>query len=155
MLIQILAGLLFLALLWTLIRFATGLRFEKRAREKGLERESSLGRRLVAEVPGDAGITLVLEDGRALMWGDERQPFDEIQGARVLLNGGVLQSIARKGALLPEPPVAEAYEGRERWQVRLYVRDGSVRDVPCGKLREGVSREIATRVFETVRAAIA
>jgi hypothetical protein len=155
MLIQVLAGLLFLALLWSLIRFATGLRFEKRAREKGLDRESSLGRRLVAEVPGDTGVTLVLEDGHALLWGEERQPFDEIQGARVLLNGGVLQSTAREGALLPDPPAVEEYEGRERWQVRLYRRDGSVRDVPCGKLREGVSREIATRVFETVRAAIA
>lgn len=155
MLIRILAGLLFLALLWSLIRFATGLRFEKRAREKGLEREWSRGRRLVAEVPGDAGMTLVLEDGQALLWGEERQSFAEIQGARVLLNGGVLQSVARKGFALPEPPVVEEFEGRERWQVRLYARDGSVRDVPCGKLREGVSREIATRVFETVRAAIA
>jgi hypothetical protein len=155
MLIRILAVLLFLFVLWSLIRFATSLRFEKRNREKELDRESSLGRRLVAEVALDAGMMLVLDDGHALLWGDERQPFGEIVGARMLLNGGVLKSAARAGLALPEPPVAEEYEGRERWLVRLYVRDGSVRDVPCGKLREGVSREIATRVFEVVRAAIA
>jgi hypothetical protein len=155
MLIRVFAGLLFLALLWSLIRFAVGLRWEKRNREKALEREAELGRRLVAEVPLDSGMMLVLDDGRALLWGGERQPFAEIAGARLLLNGGVLGSAARAGVALPEPGLAEEYEGRERWEVRLYLRDGSSRSVPCGTLREGVSREIATRVFETVRGAIA
>ena len=155
MLIRILAALLFLAFLWSLIRFAVGLRFEKRAREKALEREESLGRRLVAEVPLGAVMMLVLDDGEALLWGEERQPFSELLGARMLLNGRVLAGVARAGASLPEPETAEEDEERERWDVRLYRRDGTIRDVRCGTVREGVSREIATRVFEAVRAAIA
>lgn len=152
MLVRLLAGLLFLAFLWSLFRFAMGLRFEKRVREDSLEREALEGRRLVAEVPLAEGMLLVRDDGEALLWGGERQPFSGISGARMLLNGGVLAGAARPGTTLPEPGRAEEYEGRERWQVRLYLRDGSVRDVPCGSLREGVSREIAQRVFDAVGA---
>jgi len=144
-----------LAILWGLFRFAMGLRFEKRSREQALEREASRGRRVVAEVPLDAGMSLVLADAEALLWGENRQPFAEIDGARMLLNGGVLAGVSRPGVALPEPAPGEEHEGREHWQVRLYRRDGTTLDVPCGALREGVSREIASRVFEAVRAAIA
>jgi len=154
MLVRIVAALVFLAFLWSLFRFAMGLRFEKRAREEALLREASRGRTLVAEVPLEAGMMLVLADDEALLWGESRQPFAEIVGARLLLNGGVLMSASREGALLPEPDAAEEYEGRERFEVRLYRRDGAIRDVPCGALREGVSREAATRVFEAVRGAL-
>ena len=51
-----------------------------------------------------------------------------------------------------DPPPAEGYEGRERWDVFIYCRDRT-EAVPCGSLREGVSREIAGRVFEAVRRA--
>ena len=57
---------------------------------------------------------------------------------------------APRGAL-PEPPLAEAYEGRERWEVELYLRDGRRLQVPCGTLREGVSREAALAVFAAVK----
>jgi hypothetical protein len=33
----------------------------------------------------------------------------------------------------------------------LYLDDGALRVIPCGTLREGVSREIATRVFHATR----
>jgi hypothetical protein len=154
MLVRLVAGLLFVAFLWSLFRYAMGMRALKRAREQAMEREAAAGRRVVAEVPLQEGMLLVLDDGAALCWGAERQPFAEIAGARVLLNGGVLAGVARAGVALPEPGAAEEYEGSERWQVRLYRRDGSTRDVPCGKLREGVSREIAMRVFEVVGAAV-
>lgn len=154
MLIRVIAGLLFVAFLWSLIRFAVGLRFEKRAREKALDREESLGHRLVAEVPQGAGMLLVLDDGQALLWGDDRQPYADIAGARMLLNGGILASVARAGVALPERDAVEDDEERERWEVRLYRCDGTTRDIRCGTLREGVSREIATRIFEAVRVAL-
>ena len=154
MLVRVLAALALLAVLLRLFRFAMDLRYEKRSRERALEREASRGRRVLAEVPLASGMLLVLADGEALLWGEERQPFREIEGARMLLNGGVVGGVSRPGVVLPEPAAGEEYEGRERWQVRLYRRDGDTRDVPCGALREGVSREIAARVFEAVRSAI-
>jgi hypothetical protein len=39
--------------------------------------------------------------------------------------------------------------------VALYLDGGERRVVDCGMLREGVSREIASRVFEAARAAVA
>jgi hypothetical protein len=57
----------------------------------------------------------------------------------------------RAHAGLPAAPPAEEYEGRERWDVLLHLREGRTESVPCGTLREGVSREIAARVFEAVR----
>jgi hypothetical protein len=153
LLVQVIASLLFLAFLWSLIRFAVGLRFEKRAREKALDREESEGRRVVAEVPLEARMLLVLDDGDALIWDQERLEYAEIAGARMLLNGGTLASVARPGFELPDGDAGEDVE-RERWEVRLYRRDGTIRDLGCGSLREGVSREIATRVFDAVRAAI-
>ena len=62
-------------------------------------------------------------------------------------------SFSANGRPLPDPPAPEDYEGRERWDVALYLTDGRTEPVPCGSLREGVSREIAIRVFEAVRAA--
>ena len=54
-------------------------------------------------------------------------------------------------AHVPEPQSAEDFEGRETWDVVLYLEDGATRVVPCGTLREGVSREIAARVFRATR----
>jgi hypothetical protein len=153
LLVRVVASLLFLAFLWSLIRFAVGLRFEKRAREKALDREEAEGRRVVAEVPLETGMLLVLHDGNALIWGKERFEYDEIAGAQTLLNGRTLASVARPGFELPQGDAGEDLE-RERWDVRLYRRDGTTRDLGCGSLREGVSREIATGVFEAVRAAV-
>jgi hypothetical protein len=52
---------------------------------------------------------------------------------------------------VPAPP--EQYEGRERWEVALFLDRGEER-IACGSLREGVSRDVAGRVFEAVRAAV-
>jgi hypothetical protein len=153
LLVRVCASLLFLAFLWSLIRFAVGLRFEKRAREKALDLEELEGRRLVAEIPLDARMLLVLDDGDALIWDKERLEYAEIAGARMLLNGRALASVARPGFDPPQGDAGEDVVERERWEVRLYRRDGTTRDLGCGSLREGVSREIATRVFDAVRAA--
>ena len=60
----------------------------------------------------------------------------------------------RPGLALPEPSPPEDYVGGERWDVALFLEDGRRVVVPCGALREGVSREIAMRVFEAVRRAV-
>jgi hypothetical protein len=65
----------------------------------------------------------------------------------------VIGSFTRAGVALPDPPAPEEYEGRERWDVLIYCAGSRTETVPCGTLCEGVSREIAGRVFEAVRRA--
>jgi hypothetical protein len=64
------------------------------------------------------------------------------------LNGGARES--HDGVRLPSPEPLES-EGRERWDVALFGAEGFLAAIPCGNLREGVSREVATIVFEAVK----
>jgi hypothetical protein len=152
MIIRAAAFVLLLALLWFLFRFAMALRWSKVVREGSRSAEESRGRRVVAEIPLPDGLLFFLEDDEGFYWGGSEVRKSEVLGARMLLNGGVIGSFSRAGAALPDPPPAEEYEGRERWDVLIHCR-GRTAAVPCGSLREGVSREIASRVFEAVRRA--
>jgi hypothetical protein len=152
MLIQLLAGLALLAALWMLFRFAMGLRWAKVSREEARSEAEAHGRRVVAEIPlSGEELAFFQEDHQRFHWEAQSVVKAEITGARLLLNGNVVGALSRPGAHLPEMPAAEEYEGRERWDVLLYLQSGDSRRVPCGTLREGVSREIAARVFEAVR----
>ena len=151
MIVLALAAALFVFFTWSLFRLAMGLRESKRVREEARAREESQGRRVVAEIPLEDRVVFFLEDAAGFAWGDQGVARADIAGARLLLNGGVMASWNRPEATLPPQPAAEAYEGRERWDILLYLRDGTLREIPCGILREGVSREIAAKVFEAVR----
>jgi hypothetical protein len=152
MLIQWLAGLLLLAALWMLFRFAMGLRWAKLSREEGRARVESSGRRVVAEVPLAGGeLSFFQEDRAGFYWAGHHVARAEVAGARLLLNGNVVGAAARPSAVLPDPPSPEELAGRERWDVWLYLAADEVARVRCGSLGEGVSREIAARVFEAVR----
>jgi len=151
---QALAGAILLLLLWTLFRFAMGLRSAKLRREGSRVAQETDGRRVVAEIPREGGVVFFVEDERGFAWGDRQVSKDELAGARLLLNGGVVGSVSRGAQALGEPPSPEAYEGRERWDVILYLRGGGTIAVPCGTLREGASREVATHIFQAVRAAL-
>jgi hypothetical protein len=150
--VQVAAGLLFLALLWMLLRFALGLRYSKVLRE---EARDAQGGRVVVEIPSAQGeVGFFVEEPEAFAWPNGRAPKAEIVGTRLLLRGGVIGEAARAGAGLPPAGPADELEGRERWDVVLYLRDGATATVACGTLREGVSREVAARVFESVRASL-
>ena len=152
--LQLLAAAALALFLWSLFRLALGLRAAKVAREGARRAEEERGRRVVAEIPLSEGeVIFFLDDGDAFRWGDSSARKSEIVGARMLLNGAVVGSFSRDGAPLPDPPVPAEYEGRERWDVRLYLRDGRALEVPCGTMREGVSCEIAAKVFDAVRVA--
>jgi hypothetical protein len=96
-------------------------------------------------------VVLFLEDAAGFHWGGQAVSRQEILGARLVLNGGAVAACARPGAILPDPPLPEESEGRERWEVVLYLKDGRKETVSCGKVREGVSRDAASRVFEAIR----
>ena len=154
MLLQALALLALVASLWVLFRFAMGLRASKLAREQARAAAEAKGARVVAEVPLAEGLLFVVEDAVGFSWGARQVAKDQIEGVRQLLNGALVASFSRPGASLPEPAMPEPVEGRERWEVAIHLRDGRTAAVPCGTLREGVSREIAARVYAAVRGAI-
>lgn len=153
--IKIAALLALLVLLWSLFRLSMGLRWAKVSRESARREEEGRGRRIVAELPtSDGTLGFFAEDHAGFYWPAGEAGKSEVRGARLILNGGVIAVTARADAALPDPPLAEPFEGRERWEVALYCSGTRRHTIACGTVREGVSREIATRVFEAVRAAI-
>jgi hypothetical protein len=155
MLISALAALALAAVLFHLFRFAMGLRFAKVQREEARAAEEARGRRVLAEIPvSDVEVVFLVDDGDWLRWGDAAVRKDALVGARLKVNGAVLKECPSGGAGLPAPTPPEEYEGRERWEVEVFARDGTKTSIPCGTLREGISREIAGKVFEAVKATI-
>jgi hypothetical protein len=151
--IKTVALLALVAFLWSLFRLSMGLRWSKVSRESARRGEEARGRRIVAELPtSDGTLGFFAEDHAGFYWPRGEARKSALVGARLLLNGGVIAKAARSGAALPEPPLAEPFEGRERWEVILYGAEGGPWTVACGTVREGVSREIATRVFDAARA---
>jgi hypothetical protein len=144
----------FVFALFRLFRLAMRLRYTKLLREREREGQMRLGRRLVAELPTDDGIVLFLEDDAGFSWGSKRARRVDLAGVRLLSNGGVVAQAARPGVVLPTPSTAGEFEGSEQWEVELRFAEEEAERVPCGRLREGVSRDAATRVFEALRSAI-
>jgi hypothetical protein len=152
MLIRLAALALLLMALWRVFRLAMGLRFAKVSREEARAAEEGSGRSVVAELPlSDAEVVFLVEDADAFRWGRAHVAKRHISGARLMVNGAVLQEFKAPGESLPAPEPPEEYEGRERWEVRVFGRGMAPTAIPCGTLREGISREIAGRVFEAVR----
>jgi hypothetical protein len=153
LLLQALAAGVFLLLLFALFRFAMGLRWAKLSREGARAEAERGGRRVVAELPLPSGeVALLVEDEGGFSWGaGVRIEKASLVGVRMRLNGGVLAEHVREGVRLPPPEAPEEYEGRERWDVAAFSGDGSVAVIPCGRLREGVSREVAAAVFAAVK----
>jgi hypothetical protein len=157
MLVRVLAVAALVAFLWSLFRFAMGLRAAKSAREDERRAQEATGRRVLAELPLDEGVILFLEDRAGFYWSGVEVRKRRLSGARLFLNDAVMAAVSRDDAPLPAvpPPNPDSYDGSERWSVRLHLDDGTLADVPCGRLREGVSREAARQVFEAARAACA
>jgi hypothetical protein len=153
MVIQALALLLFVAFLLALFRFAMGLRHAKGERERERAAEEARGRRVVAEIPlSEAELVLFVDDGERFRWASASLAKEEVVGARCLVNGAVAREFALGPGPLPPLSSPEEVEGGERWEVVVYRRRGDPVRIPCGSLREGVSREIAGRIFEALRA---
>lgn len=149
MLVQALAALVLVAALWAVFRFAMGLRFAKAERERARAAEEARGRRVVAEIPvSEAEVVFFLEDEARFVWGERTFLKGDIAGGRLLVGGAV----AREFGVVPAPASAEELEGPERWEVVVYLRGTGAVRIPCGSLREGISREIGGRVYEAVQA---
>lgn len=154
-LIRALAAVALVFALWKLFRFAMALRFAKLLREEDRQANQASGRRLVAEVPTHQGdLVLFHESASSFFYGEREVEKQGIVAARLFLNGRIVDQTFRPGAAAPDASWAEEYDGRERWDLRLDFRTGAPLTIPCGMLREGVSREAATRVFRAVATSI-
>jgi hypothetical protein len=151
MLVRLLAAVTLALVLWWVFRLAMGLRWAKIERDRARAREEEGGRRIVAELPLPDGVVLVVEDAGRLTWGGQGVVKQDLLGGRLLLNSAVVGTVSRAGATLPPPPEAEPEEGREVWEVVVYLVDGTWRSIPCGRVREGVSRDAARAVLDAVR----
>lgn len=155
-LIRAAAALVLGAALFWFFRLAMGLRYAKVLREEERLAEEAKGRRLVSEVPGTSGELVLFFDGPAgFSWGDRTFAKADILGARLLLNGRTIDESARPGVVLPRAAAPDDEEGRERWEVALTLSGGRDFTIPCGRLREGVSRDAARAVFSAVAASLA
>jgi len=154
MIVQALALLAFLVVVGAVFRFAMGLRYAKTAREEARAAEEAKGRRVVAEVPvSEAEVLFLVEDEAGFHWGSDSVAKADIVGGQLLVNGAVAREFAGAPGGLPPPAPAVEFDGRERWDVVVYRRSGDPVRIHCGSLREGISREIAGRVFEAIRGA--
>jgi hypothetical protein len=146
------AAVLLLAALY-LLRYALVLREGKRERERARDREEAEGRKVLAEIPlADDDVVLLTEDTEAFRWGDREVRKADVVGARLLVNGTVFRET--EGPLPPLPP-PQPHDGRDVWEVAVYRRPGGEERIPCGTMREGVSRDIALRTFGAVSAVVA
>jgi len=149
------AAALLALFLWSLFRFAMGLRYAKLSREEARRAFAAQGREVVAELPQPSGdVVLFLEDAEAFYWAASEARKGDVLGAQLLLNGRAIDALARPGARLEAGPPEDDEEGRERWDVVLHLAGREPETVACGHLREGISREAATRVFEAVKRAV-
>jgi hypothetical protein len=141
------------ALLLWVFRFAMELRGAKRRRERARAAAEAAGRRVLAEIPvSERDVVLLTEDDEGFAWGSERVAKKDVSAARLLLSGAVVQEFAQAGAWLPPPAVQDEVEERERWEVAVYTPTRELR-IPCGSLREGVSRDIAHTAFQALQRA--
>jgi hypothetical protein len=109
----------------------------------------------VAEAPDERGeIVLVHEDADGFYWGERSVEKTAIAGARLMLNRIGVDEAVRPGVRLVRAQPAERDESRERWDVQVHLAAGGVVEIPCGSLREGVSREAAAAVFAALRRTI-
>jgi hypothetical protein len=146
------AGLLFLA-----ARLATTLQYYRRAQQRAREREETLGRSVIAEIPSEDSLLLFTEDAGRFYYGNRAIDKDQIVSAQLLING---DAIGRVGQGRNWGDWQEVQEGREeggiprdRWDVRIETIDG-VTVVACGAIRERVSQELARAVFDAVKRTI-
>jgi len=154
---DLIAALVALALVAGALSLATTLTVSRKRRRRAREAEQALGRRVVAEIPGDDDLRLFTEDDRQFHYGSESVDKDQIAAVRVLINGAPIavylsRRHAAAAAAIQPTSFEDRPEGiaRDRWDVAIERSDGTML-VECGAIRERVSQELARAVFDAVK----
>jgi len=154
---DLVAALVAVLLIVGALSLGTTLTVYRKRRRRTRDDEQALGRRIVAEIPGDEDLRLFTEDDRQFHYGAESVDKDRIAAVRVLINGAPIAVYVSKrhatGAAIQPTSFEDRPEGiaRDRWDVAIERADG-VMLVECGAIRERVSQELARAVFEAVKA---
>jgi hypothetical protein len=153
---DVVAGAIALVLAFVAFSLATTLRYIRRRRQKALDSERSLGRRVVAEIPAADDLILFSEDAVRFHYGETSIDKDLIVAVRVLINGAPIaayvsrrhgQAADRQATSFEDRPEGIA---RDRWDVAIETTTGTTL-VECGAIRERVSQELARAVFDAVK----
>ena len=156
---DVVAALIAIALFFLALRLMTSLTKDRRRRKSERATLEAGGRSVLAEIPGDEGLTLFTEDGYAFHFGDREIPKHAIRAARVLINSAPIAAAVAPGHpeanAIPTEVVEDRPEGitRDRWDVAIETDDDTIL-VPCGAIRERISQELARGIFEAVKAVV-
>lgn len=153
---EIIAGIVALLLLVVALRLMGALRFYRRARERTRAAERAMGREIIAELPTGSDLTLFSQDRARFYYGGEQIDKDLIRAVRVLVNGRPIASYLSprfpRGADVVPTSFDDRPEGiaRDRWDVAIET-DPRTWLIECGAIRERVSQELASRIYEVVK----
>ncbi len=153
---DVLAGLVALCLLLLAILLAGTLRMYRRRREAARQAERARGRTIIAELPTGPDLLLFSEDRQRYYYGGRAIEKDRIRVVRVLINGAPITAHVSRRARATEHTPPSTFQdraepaGRDQWGVAIETDSDTIL-IDCGAIREGISQELATRIFEAVR----
>src|SRR5262249_20590171 len=150
------AAIVAVALLLVAARLATTLHEFRIRRRRTRDSERALGRKIVAEIPGDDDLVLFSEDDTRFYYGERSIDKDLVIPVRVLINGAPIAEYIspraeRRGSTAAGFEDRPEGIARDRWDVEIETVTGRVL-VECGAIRERVSQELARAVFDAVKA---
>jgi len=153
---DLVAAAVALLLLIVAASLGTTLTVYRKRRRQNREREGSLGRTIIAEIPADDDLVWFTEDDRQFHYGSQSVDKDAIAAVRVLINGSPIAACVSKRHAAGTPVQPTSFEdrpegiARDRWDVAIERADGTTL-VECGAIRERISQELARAVFDAVK----
>ena len=145
-----------LLLLIVAASLGTTLTVYRKRRRQNRERERSLGRTVIAEIPAEDDLVLFTEDEQQFHYGSQSVDKDTIAAVRVLINGAPIAACVSKRHAAGAPVQPTSFEdrpegiARDRWDVAIERVDETTL-VECGAIRERISQELARAVFDAVK----
>ena len=153
---DLVAALIAVVLLVVALSLATGLQTYNRRRRQTRRIARDRGQTIVAELLSERDLRLFSEDQTQFYYADRAIPKDQIHAVRVLINGSpiavCLSPRFPSAASAPATSFNERPEGiaHDRWDVAIEATNGTTL-IECGAIREGVSQELARKIFEAVK----
>lgn len=153
---DLIAGLVALFLLFVALVLVAALRRYRLGRSAALQREASLGRRVIAELPVGTDLVLFSEGDSHFHYGELQIAKTSIQAVRVLINGTPIAAYVSRRFPAAERSQGTSFEdrpegiARDRWDVALETTAGTTL-VECGAIRERVSQELGRNIYAAVR----
>ena len=146
-------------LLVTAASLASTLRYYRLKRQRAVDLQRVRGRHIIAEIPITDDLVYFTEDKIHFYYGERSINKNQIQVARVLINGSPIAEISapRQTSRIAKPTVFidQPEEGilRDRWDVIIETESSDIL-VECGAVRERVSQELARKIFDAIKATI-